>query len=75
MRKKLISLVLFIILCFSLVGCFNYREINRITFATSILFDKDENDRVVVYLDCIHPYRNAGESSDKGRRLLYYYRL
>lgn len=71
MKKRVVSIILVIVICLSLVGCFNYREINKLTFATSIVFDKDENDRVIVYVDCVRPYRNASDSSDKGRRLIY----
>ncbi|VYU32183.1 Ger(x)C family spore germination protein [Clostridium tertium] len=54
-----------------LVGCFNYRDINKVTFATSIIFDTDDFGRSVVYVDCIKPYRSTNESSDKGRRMIY----
>ncbi|MDD6796183.1 MAG: Ger(x)C family spore germination protein [Clostridiaceae bacterium] len=71
MNKKIISFMFIILLCVSLVGCYNYKEINKITFATSVIFDKDEYDNVVLYLDCVSPYRNASESSDKGRRIMF----
>ena len=71
MKRKLSSLLLILILIFNFTGCFNYREINKITFATSIIFDKDENDNVVIYLDCVRPYRDAGDSSDQGLRVLF----
>lgn len=71
MNKKIVSIIIVICISLSFVGCFNYREINKITFATSIVFDKDENDRVIVYVDCVRPYRNASESSDKGKRIIY----
>lgn len=66
------SSILFIfLLAISLGGCFNYREINKMTFATSIIFDVDEHDNTILYLDCVRPYRNANESSDKGRRIMF----
>ena len=52
-------------------GCFNYNDINNVTFSTSIIFDIDDLEQAIVYLDCIKPYRSANESSDKGRRIIY----
>lgn len=54
-----------------LVGCFNYRDINKVSFATSIIFDSDDFGRTVVYVDCVKPYRSTNESSDKGKRIIY----
>lgn len=71
MKRRLASFLFIIILSSLMVGCFNYREINKITFATSIIFDRDEFDNVVLYIDCVRPYRNANESSDKGRRVIF----
>ncbi len=65
------SILLMFLLSISLGGCFNYREINKMTFATSIIFDVDEYDNTILYLDCVRPYRNANESSDKGRRIMF----
>ena len=71
MKKKLKILVVLILIPTLFVGCFNYRDINRMTFVTSTIFDKDEQGNVVIYLDCVKSYRSANESSDKGRRLVY----
>lgn len=66
-----ISLLIIILIPLLLTGCFNYRDINRVTFSTSIIFDIDDLDRTIVYLDCIKPYRSTNDSSDKGRRIIY----
>lgn len=70
MKRKIVSILAVALLILLLGGCFNYKEINRITFATSIIFDKDEFDNTIVYLDSVRPYRDAGESSDKGQRIM-----
>lgn len=67
LSKCLIILLFPILLC----GCFNYQDINKVTFATSIIFDTDDFGNVIVYLDCVKPYRSTNESSDKGRRIIY----
>ena len=36
-----------------------------------MIFDTDDLGQVIVYLDCIKPYRSNNESSDKGRRLIF----
>lgn len=61
--------LIFIILNFT--GCFDYHDINRVTFPTSIIFDIDDLGQTIVYLDCIKPYRSTNDSSDKGRRIIY----
>ena len=54
-----------------LAGCFDYRDINKVSFSTSIIFDTDDFGRSVVYVDCVKPYRSTNESSDKGKRIIY----
>ena len=69
--KRFIRLITALLFPILLVGCFNYRDINKVTFATSIIFDTDDFGRAVVYVDCVKPYRSTNESSDKGRRIIY----
>lgn len=69
--NKVIKTVMLAFLPFLLTGCFNYSDINKVTFATSTIFDIDDIGRIVVYLDCVKPYRSTNEGSDKGRRLIY----
>ncbi|SHK15240.1 germination protein, Ger(x)C family [Clostridium cavendishii DSM 21758] len=69
--KSLIAVLLVFIMSIGFVGCYNYNDINKITFATTTIFDEDEFGNVVIYIEGVKPYRNANESSDKGRRLIY----
>lgn len=71
MKRKIADILLILFIIINLTGCYNYREINKMTFATSVIFDKDEHNEVVLYIDCVRPYRDANESSDKGRRVMY----
>lgn len=71
MKKILISIVFILICSIGLQGCYNYTEINNVTFATSMIFDRDEYDNIILYLDCVRPYRSANESSDKGKRIIF----
>lgn len=64
----LLSLLLIPLL---LTGCFEYHDINKVTFPTSVIFDINELGEAIVYLDCIKPYRSTNDSSDKGRRIIY----
>ena len=70
MKKKAVSILVILLLILPLGGCFSYTEINKMTFATSLIFDKDEYDNIIVYLDSVRPYRDASESSDKGQRIM-----
>ncbi|GAB6168137.1 Ger(x)C family spore germination protein [Clostridium carnis] len=69
--KKLTKCFIIFLIPLLLGGCFNYKDINKVTFATSIIFDTDDFGNAVVYLDCVKPYRSTNESSDKGRRIIY----
>ena len=69
--NKIFKILIIFLIPLTLTGCFNYRDINKVTFATSIIFDTDDLGQVIVYLDCIKPYRSTNESSDKGRRLIF----
>lgn len=71
MKRKIADILVILFVIFNLTGCYNYKEINKITFATSVIFDKGEHNNVSVYLDCVRPYRSANESSDKGRRVIF----
>lgn len=70
--RKLIKVgILLIAILLMLAGCYNYRDINNVTFVTSMVFDLDPIGNVVIYMDCIRPYRDNNESSDNGKRILY----
>lgn len=67
----MLSFILLLCIVTSFIGCFNYKEINNITFVTSVIFDLDEYNNTIMYLDCVAPYRNTNESSDKGKRIVF----
>lgn len=70
--RKLIKVgILLIAILLMLAGCYNYRDINNVTFVTSMVFDLDPIGNVVIYMDCVRPYRDNNESSDNGKRILY----
>ncbi|WP_029699161.1 Ger(x)C family spore germination protein [Clostridium sp. Ade.TY] len=70
-KKILFITLIIVIISLNLSSCFNYSEVNQVTFATGVIFDLDENNNVVIYTDCIKPHRNANQSSDSGKRILY----
>lgn len=70
-RRIALFLATLILLPLLLTGCFNYYDINKVTFPTSVIFDTDDLGQAIVYLDCIKPYRSTNDSSDKGRRIIY----
>ncbi|NLK95039.1 MAG: Ger(x)C family spore germination protein [Clostridiales bacterium] len=69
--KYLLTALLILLLSSQILGCYNYREINKITFVTSMIFDTTDDGNSRLYLDCVIPYRNASESSDKGMRVMF----
>ncbi|SHE36690.1 Ger(x)C family spore germination protein [Clostridium fallax] len=68
--KRVISLILGIIILTTFIGCYNYKDINKVVFVTTCFFDNEDGD-VAIYLDCVKPFRDANDSSDKGKRILY----
>lgn len=69
--KRLIKCCIVLLIPLMFAGCYNYEDINKVTFATSVIFDTDDFGNAVVYLDCIKPYRSTNDSSDKGKRIIY----
>lgn len=71
LKKVIVSFLSLVILLITFIGCYDYKDINRVTFVTSIIFDENDVGNIDIYLDCVKPYRSSNESSDKGRRVLY----
>lgn len=71
LKKRIISGALLILISVLLTGCFNYRDINKVTFATSMIFDIDDLNTIQLYVESIKPFRSTNDSSDKGRRIIY----
>ena len=69
--KTFFKILFMVFLPILLVSCFNYQDINKVSFSTSIIFDIDDFGRTIVYVDCIKPYRSTNEGSDKGKRIIY----
>lgn len=71
-QKRIVTSILcFFLLITTLCGCYNYKDINKVIFTTTTIFDEDELGNVLVYLDCVKPYRSASDSSDKGKRIIF----
>jgi spore germination protein KC len=69
--KKITYLLIFIIFSTQLVGCFNYRDINKIVFITAMIIDIDEQDNIMLYTEAFKPTRETTKESGKGQRILY----
>lgn len=71
MKKIIISILVVILFGGNFISCYNYRDINKVTFATCTVFDYNDLGEVDVYADCVKGYRSSNESSEKGKRLIY----
>lgn len=69
--NKIIIAIMLLLTPALLSGCFNYNDINKLTFVTSIIFDEEDSDKIIVYVDCIKPYRSSDEGEEKARRIMY----
>jgi Ger(x)C family germination protein len=42
-------------------GCFNYRDLNKLLFATAVIIDIDEDKNIIIYGETFKAYRGQGE--------------
>ena len=52
-KNLFLTICTIILLPLLLTGCFNYHDINKVTFPTSVIFDINVLGEAVIYLDCI----------------------
>ncbi|WP_164509069.1 Ger(x)C family spore germination protein [Clostridium rectalis] len=69
MKKKIISI--FICLCMFLNGCYNYNDINKVLFVTTVALDVDANNEPIMYVETFKPYRSSTAGSEKGEKIIY----
>lgn len=68
---KKFFLCLIILICFLFSGCFNYRDIDKVLFVTSVIVDIDNNKSPIIYVEAFKPTRGGKGESGKGERILY----
>lgn len=71
MKNKIVRCLVILLMIISFKGCFNYKDINKVTFVTSTIFDIADDNTIIIYVDSLKPYRSPNEDSDKGRRIIY----
>lgn len=69
MKKLFLYLIIFANLL--LVGCFNYRDIDKVLFVTSIIVDIDNTKSPVIYVEAFKPTRGGKGESGKGERITF----
>jgi spore germination protein KC len=57
MKRIILLLVIIIFVPISTIGCFNYRDINRTIFVTTIAIDIDSFDNCILYVETFIPAR------------------
>jgi len=67
MKKTIVILVLSLFL----TGCFNYRDINRLVFVTSLCIDIDEDDNIILYAEAFSSSRGTGQAAGEETRVLF----
>ncbi|KZL89821.1 Ger(x)C family spore germination protein [Clostridium magnum] len=69
MKKLFLYFIIFT--TFLLNGCFNYKDIDKVLFVTSVIVDIDNNRSPVIYVEAFKPARGGKGESGKGERVLY----
>lgn len=59
------------ICCFSLTGCFNYRDLDKVLFATSVIVDVDNNGNPIIYVEAFKPERTLQATAGSSQRILF----
>lgn len=65
--KKIMGILYLVICMLILTSCFNYRDINKLLFATAIIIDIDEENHPIIYIEAF----KAVEGTETGERLIY----
>lgn len=68
---KKFFLYFIILTTFLLNGCFNYKDIDKVLFVTSVIVDIDSNKSPVIYVEAFKPTRGGKGESGKGERITY----
>jgi spore germination protein KC len=69
---KIVSLLIIFNMILVLSSCFNYRDINKVIFATAVVLDYDEDSEMItIYAETFRPYRGAEAGSEKGTRIIF----
>lgn len=71
MKKRYLSIFLILIYITTFTGCFNYRDIDKIVFATALVYDIDPDNNVLVYLEAFESQRTLTKGSEKSQRLIF----
>ncbi len=69
--KKIRVLLIALLTCSLLNGCFNYVDINNVVFVTSLIIDIDEAGMTTIYAEAFHSFRSYETNTEKGERLFY----
>lgn len=70
--KKSLSFLLILAIYLFTAGCFNYRDVNRTVFATTLILDYDPaTENVVIFLETFRPSRDVAAGTEKGQRILF----
>lgn len=71
MKKLVMFLAELLTLNMLLTGCYSYKDLNRVVFATSVVIDEDGAGNPILYIEAFQPVRMSNKESGKGERLLF----
>lgn len=65
--KKIIAIIYLVIGVTVFTSCFNYRDINKLLFATAVIIDVNEEKQPIIYIEAF----KAVEGTETGQRLIF----
>lgn len=57
--------------CVMLTGCFNYKDIDNVLFVTTVVFDIDDDNNVITYLEVFQPIKSMVKGQQGQQRLVF----
>ncbi|MCY6355744.1 Ger(x)C family spore germination protein [Clostridium sp. ZS2-4] len=69
MKKIWSGLVIAIVNCILMTGCFSYKDINKILFVTAVLVDIDNDNKPIVYCEAFKA--KGGDEKGEGDRIIF----
>ncbi|MDF2504495.1 Ger(x)C family spore germination protein [Clostridium sp.] len=67
---KKMFMCLFLVASIFLNGCYSYVDINNVVFVTSVIFDIDEDNKPVIYLEIFKSLRATSKAAETGQRIV-----
>ncbi|SHH15451.1 Ger(x)C family spore germination protein [Clostridium grantii] len=71
MNRKRYILIVILINIFLLTACYSYHDIDEAIYVTALIVDIDDNNEILIYIECFKPMGGDSSNSQSGTRLIF----